>query len=66
MLSIYYSSYAFWMRDAFEHRRWPPLGSDDLDSWGIEALQEFCKPLWDFVACRASTCKRHYTSSTLG
>jgi hypothetical protein len=39
MLSIYYSSYAFWMRGAFEHRRWPPLGSDNLDSWGIEALQ---------------------------
>jgi hypothetical protein len=50
MLSIYYSSHAFWMRDAFEHRRWPPLESDDLDSWDIEALQEFCKHFWDFVA----------------
>jgi hypothetical protein len=33
------------MRDAFEHRRWPPPGSDELDSWGNEAFQSLATTL---------------------
>ena len=30
-----------WMSDSFEHRRWPPKGSADLEDWGVDALTEF-------------------------
>ena len=30
------------MRDSVEHRRWPPLGTTELDSWGVGAVKEIC------------------------
>ena len=28
--------------DSVEHRRWPPLGTTELDSWGVDAIEEIC------------------------
>ena len=30
------------MRDSVEHRRWPPSGTTELDSWGVGAVKEIC------------------------
>ena len=51
-----------WMRDSVEHRRWPPSGTTELDSWGVGAVKEICNHFLELSAWPVSTSKKPFTS----